>query len=97
MFLHVLFAEWGLRRLDSFLLLNHCNECCPIAVVVLMVMLTGYLPEKCKWSIYNVDLVDLHRQFLIRISRQIAQMDCLTACFLTQFGIDYGENSLTIF
>ena len=74
-----------------------CNECRPICAVVLMVMLTGYLPEKCKWSIYNVDLVDLRRRFPFRISRQIAQMDCLTACFLNQFGIGYGENSLTIF
>ena len=54
-------------------------------------MLNGYLPEKCKWSIYNVDLIDLHRRFLVRISRQIAQMDCLTAYFLDQFGIDYRE------
>ena len=54
-------------------------------------MLTGYLPENAKEAFYNADLVDLHRRFLIRISRQIAQMDRLMACFLTQFGIDYGE------
>ena len=40
-----LFCRAGLRRLDSFLLLNHCNDCCPIGVVILVVMLTGYLPE----------------------------------------------------
>ena len=40
-----LFAERRLRRLDFLLLLNHCNECRSIVVVVLVVMLTGYLPE----------------------------------------------------
>ena len=49
-----------------------CNECRPIRVVVLMVMLTGYLPKNAKRAFYNADLVDLHRRSFIRISRQIA-------------------------
>ena len=40
-----LFAKRRLRRLDFLLLLNHCNECRSKVVVVLVVMLTGYLPE----------------------------------------------------
>ena len=41
--------------------MNYCNECRPIGVVVLMVMLTGYLPENAKRAFYNAGLVDLHR------------------------------------
>ena len=40
-----LLCRAGLRRLDFLLLLNHCNECWSIVVVILVVMLTGYLPE----------------------------------------------------
>ena len=45
MFFHNLLCRAGLRRLDFLLLLNHCNECRSKVVVVLVVMLTGYLPE----------------------------------------------------
>ena len=38
-----------------------CNECRPICGVVLMVMLTGYLPENAKRAFYKADLVDWHR------------------------------------
>ena len=61
-----------------------CSECRPIRVVVLMVMLTGYLPENAKRAFYNADLVDLHHRFFIRISRQIARMDCLAVCSFNQ-------------
>ena len=38
-----------------------CNECRSTCVVVLMVMLTGYLPEMRKQAFYKADQDDLHR------------------------------------
>ena len=66
-----LFAERRLRRLDFLLLLNHCNECRPTCVVVLMVMLTGYLPEMRNKHfiklIKMIGIVDFLSEFLVKL------------------------------
>ena len=53
-----------------------CNECRLTCVVVLVVMLTGYLPEmQNKHLMKSIMMIG---QLFVRISRQIAQLICLT-------------------
>ena len=47
-----------LKKLGNYMC---CNECRLTCVVVLLVMLTGYLPENAKRAFYKADLVDWHR------------------------------------
>ena len=35
----------GFTEYNFLMFWLHCNECCSVVVVVLVVMLTGYLPE----------------------------------------------------
>ena len=47
---------------DFLLLLNHCNECCVTRAVVVVVMLTGYLPKMQSKHFYKADNDDWNRQ-----------------------------------
>ena len=50
---------------------NICNECCLTCVVVLMVMLTGYLPEMRNKHlmklIMTIGIVNFSSEFLVKL------------------------------
>ena len=56
---------------DFLSLLNHCNECCLTCVVVLVVMLTGYLPEMQNKHLMKlimmIGIVNFSSEFLVKL------------------------------
>ena len=72
----------GFRGFNFLSLLNHCNECSVTRAIVVVVMLTGYLPE-------------MQSKHLIKLIMMIGIVNFsseFTARFLNRFGL----TSLTI-
>ena len=69
----------------------HCNECRSKVVVVLVVMLTGYLPENASRAfnmlIWLICIIEFSSEFPVKLPKWI----CLTAYFLAQLGDGYWE------
>ena len=61
----------GFGGFNFLSLLNHCNECSVTRAVVVVVMLTGYLPEmQSKHFIKLIMMIGIVN-FFVRIHRQI--------------------------